>query len=79
VDMNLLHNRENHQLRKYLGEAPFIAGFPEGSPGRVGQWLGYQIVKDFMEQKQKLSLQELMNIDNADLILQESNYKPKRP
>lgn len=78
VEMNLLHNRENHQLRKYLGEAPFIAGFPEGSPGRVGQWLGYQIIKDFMEEKPKMSLPELMKLDHADLILQESNYKPKR-
>jgi hypothetical protein len=78
VDMNLLHNRENHQLRKYLGEAPFIAGFPEGSPGRVGQWLGYQIVKDFMAQNPKMSLPDLMKLDQADLILQESNYKPKR-
>lgn len=78
VNMDLLHSIENHQIRKYLGDAPFIAGFPEGSPGRVGQWMGYQIVKAYIDQEGNPSLERLMQEKNADRILQESNYKPKR-
>ena len=78
VDMELLFTSESHIMRKYMGDAPFIAGFPEGSPGRVGQWLGFQVVKSFMENNKEVSLQELMKIENANKILRKSNYKPKR-
>lgn len=78
IEMELLHTSDNHEIRKYLGDAPFVAGFPEGSPGRVGQWVGWQIVKDYMEKNENISLAQLMQIQNADLILQQSNYKPKR-
>lgn len=78
IEMNLLHTTDNYKIRKYLGDAPFIAGFPEGSPGRVGQWVGWQIVEDYMDKNTNTTLEELMKIENADLILQQSNYKPKR-
>lgn len=77
VDMELLFSIENHKILKFMGDAPFIAGFPEGSPGRVGQWMGYKIVSAYMENN-KVSLQELMKIKDSNKILQQSNYKPKR-
>jgi hypothetical protein len=78
IEMELLHISDNQIIRKYLGDAPFVAGFPEGAPGRVGQWVGWQIVKDYMEKNEKTTLADLMQMQNADLILQQSNYKPKR-
>lgn len=78
VDMELLFTTEVHQIRKYMGDAPFIAGFPEGSPGRVGQWVGYEIVKAFMNNHKDMSLEDLMNLQDANKILQKSNFKPKR-
>lgn len=78
VDMELLFAKESHQIRKYMGDAPFIAGFPEGSPGRVGHWVGYQIVSAYMQNNKEVSLQQLMQTDDANKILRESNYKPKR-
>jgi hypothetical protein len=77
IDMELLFSDKNFQIRKYMGDAPFIPGFPEGSPGRVGQWVGYQIVNAFMEKQSKVSLEQLMQIENSNKILQESRYKPK--
>jgi len=78
IDMELLFATENHQIRKYMGDAPFVAGFPEGSPGRVGQWVGYQLVKSFMENNKDIGLKELMEIQDANQILRKSNYKPQR-
>lgn len=77
VDMELFYISENFTIRKYLGDAPFIAGFPEGSPGRVGIWLGYQIVNAFMDEQNQTTLPELMATD-PNKILQRSNFKPKR-
>jgi len=78
IDLELLFSTENHQIRKYMGDAPFVAGFPEGSPGRVGQWVGYQLVKSFMDNNQDVGLKDLMEIQGANRILRMSNYKPKR-
>lgn len=77
LEMELFFTTENYQIRKYLGDSPFIAGFPEGSPGRVGQWLGYEVVKAYMERNSGTDLKDLMKIRDANHILQESKYKPK--
>ena len=76
--MELLHTSDNNKIKKYLGDAPFVAGFPEGSPGRVGQWIGWQIVAAYMDKNKNVSLAQLMKTQNADLILQQSKYKPQR-
>ena len=78
IDMELLFNSENHQIRKYMGDAPFVTGFPEGSPGRVGQWMGYKLVKSFMENNPDVDISGLMEIQDANKILRKSNYKPQR-
>ena len=77
LEMELLFTTENYQIRKYLGDAPFIAGFPEGSPGRVAQWLGYEIVKAYMQRNKGRTLPQLMQIEDANQILQQSKYKPQ--
>lgn len=78
IDMELLFASENHQIRKYMGDAPFVAGFPEGSPGRVGQWVGFQLVKSYMENNTDVTLSQLMETQDANKILRKSNYKPRR-
>ena len=77
VDNDILYSNDNLTISKYAGEAPFVAGFPEGSPGRVGKWLGYQIVKKYMDEQQDASLKDLLNA-KASVILTESKYKPRR-
>ncbi len=76
IDNNLLYVKETPEIMKYMGESPFIQGFPEGSPGRVGHWVGWQIVKAYMEKNPSLTLTELMNEKDAQKILNDSKYKP---
>ena len=78
IDMELLYTVENHLIKKYLGDAPFIAGFPDGSPGRVGQWIGYQVVSSYMENNSTEGLTSLFEMKDANHILQKSKYKPQR-
>lgn len=77
IDNDLLYSNNNTSIRKYMGAAPFIVGFPEGSPGRVGHWIGWQIVKRYMEEFKNTSLTELLEKD-ANKILSDSKYKPER-
>jgi hypothetical protein len=63
-------------IQTYIGEGPFTQGFSqENSPGNLGQWFGWQIVKKYAEKKSSLSPAEIMKT-NARKILDEAKYKP---
>ena len=64
-------------IQDYLGEGPFTRGMPESaSPGNIGQWVGWQIVKKFAEKKPELTVQQVLETP-AKTIFQEAKYKPK--
>jgi len=77
VDNDLFFKVDHKNVVKYINEGPFTTGFPKESPARVGVWLGYQIVKGFMKQK-NTSLQELMYLNDAKTIFAASKYKPAK-
>jgi hypothetical protein len=62
---------------KYINEGPFTAGFPRESPGKIGVWLGYKIIKKYVEQQPQITLKQLFDNRNAQQILTNSKYKPK--
>jgi gliding motility-associated lipoprotein GldB len=76
IDNDLLYTKETSEIIKYMGEAPFVQGFPEGSPGRIGHWQGWQIVKAYMKNNPTITIEQLMNKSNAQQILNDSKYKP---
>jgi uncharacterized protein YjaZ len=45
-----------------LNEGPFTVGLPEKSPDRLGQFLGWKIVREFMEQNESISFNELIKL-----------------
>jgi uncharacterized protein YjaZ len=77
VDEELLFKTEYMTINKWINQAPFVAGIPKESPGRLGQWVGWQIVRAYMNENPSITVQELMQNDNAQDILNRSKYKPK--
>ncbi|MCW3074318.1 MAG: hypothetical protein JWP69_1387 [Flaviaesturariibacter sp.] len=71
-----LYSIEPVTMQTYLGEAPFTQGFPESSPGNIGQWVGWRIVQKFAKENPKLSLQEILKTP-AKQVFEGSKYKPK--
>ncbi len=78
INQEMLYTNDNFEIRKFIGEGPFTAGFPEDAPSKLGQFIGYQIVSQFMEKSDKTSLNKLMEMDDAQNILSISNYKPNK-
>ncbi len=76
LDKNLLYDTQFEQF-KYVKEGPTTYGMPKESPGKVGAWLGWQIVQKFMEEKPNTTLKELIAITDGQKILTGSKYKPK--
>jgi len=77
VDEELLFKTEYMIVNKWINQAPFVAGIPKESPGRLGQWVGWKIVRTYMRENSSVTIQELMQNDNAQDILTRSKYKPK--
>ncbi len=64
-------------IQAYIGEAPFTQGFSqELSPGNMGPWIGWQIIKKFESKHPELKPRDLMMTDTRK-ILDEAKYKPK--
>ena len=71
-----LYSIEPVTMQTYLGEAPFTQGFPETSPGNIGQWVGWRIVQKFADANPKLTLQQVLETP-AKQVFEGSKYKPK--
>ena len=61
---------------QYLKDAPHTAFLPNESPGKVGVWVGYQIIIAFMKHHPDVTLKELVDLTDYQKILKESRYKP---
>lgn len=72
-----LYTIEPAVIQNYIGEAPFTQGFSqEASPGNLGPWIGWQIIKKFIEKNPDLKPDQLMQATPKQ-ILEEAKYKPK--
>jgi hypothetical protein len=71
-----LYSIEPVTLQNYLGEAPFTQGFPESSPGNIGQWIGWRIVQKFSENNPDITLQQILQTP-AKAIFEGAKYRPK--
>lgn len=71
-----LYTKDPLATQNYMGEAPFTQSLGPSSPGNIGQWIGWQIVKKFVDKNSSLSVADVLNTD-ARKILEGSRYKPK--
>ena len=72
-----LHSLDAVTIQTYMGEGPFTQGLnQEHSPGKIGPWIGWQILKNFEEKKPDLVIEEIMKTPPAQ-ILELAKYKPK--
>jgi len=76
IDQKHLFSTDLQLIRKYMNDAPFTAPVSQDSPGRLGTWLGWQIVESYMSKNPKISLTDLMKESNYQKMLEDSGYRP---
>ena len=78
VSKNLLFNTNEDRVDKYIEEGPFTndADVPQESSPRIGEWIGWQIVKKYMNNNPNMTLDELFRDKDYRKILTQSKYKP---
>ncbi|MDR7131547.1 gliding motility-associated lipoprotein GldB [Algoriphagus sp. 4150] len=76
VENELLYETNPFEIRKYIGEAPFTDAISTKAPGRLGRWLGWNIVDDY-QFNQDVPLDVLMAEPDAEKIFRGSGYRPR--
>ncbi|MEN9686424.1 MAG: hypothetical protein RLZZ28_2210 [Bacteroidota bacterium] len=76
IQNDLLYSTDPNNARDYMNEAPNTPALGEASPGNIGQFVGAQIVKKWMEKNPKTGPDLLMKTP-AKQIFEEAKYKPK--
>lgn len=77
IQNELLYKTDWQETMHFIGDGPSTQGMPPGSPGRIGYFVGLQIIRKYMDRHPEVTLQQLM--DNKDLvgIFSESKYRPR--
>lgn len=79
IEKELLYSNDAELEARFLVRAPFSKFYQQAdrdSPGRIGVWLGWQIVAAYMRTN-TVTLQQLMRTDSEE-IFKNSNYKPRK-
>jgi hypothetical protein len=76
VQNELLYTTDFKTQSNLIQDGPFTTGLSNESPARLGQYIGWKIIRAYMSKHPETSLQDLIEIDDAQLILQNSGYKP---
>jgi gliding motility-associated lipoprotein GldB len=79
IEGKMLFDSDTKLAGRFINPAPFSKFYLEidnESPGRVGAWIGWQIVRSYTENNET-SLQDMLKMDAKELF-EKSKYKPKK-
>lgn len=79
IKRDLLYSNRRTEFDKLIVPSPIGATWmPRESPGKTANWIGWQIVKAYMKNNPNITVEELIKMEDAQLILDGSKYRPKR-
>lgn len=61
----------------FFGDGPFTQAYSNDAPSRLGEFFGLNIIRSYFA-NHEISLQDLMNRKDLQIIFQDSGYKPKK-
>ncbi|MFN8276619.1 MAG: hypothetical protein U0T84_03980 [Chitinophagales bacterium] len=77
-EQDLLYKVNFMEQKRFTGDGPTTPSMPPESPGRVGSWVGWQMVRKYMrDARGQVSLQDLLEKKTAKEIIAKAGYKPK--
>jgi len=76
IDQKHLFSTDIQLIHKYMNDAPFTSTISQESPGRLGTFIGWQIVQSYMDKNETVGLKDLMDEENYQKLLENSGYRP---
>lgn len=80
IEKQILYKTDPEWVDRFLEPAPFSKFYLQldnESPGKVGRWIGWQIVRSYHKNNPEISLKKLIKTPSQELF-NLSKYKPKR-
>lgn len=74
----ILYTTDQAEIIKFTSDGPFTTAFSKESAPRIGYWTGWQIVRQYMKNNPETSLSELIELNDAQILLAKSKYKPRK-
>ena len=78
VEDQVFYSTSHLIKQKYLADRPKTIEVGEKCPGRIAQWVGWQMVSSYEKSHSEAGLPVIMDIANADKLFKESKYKPEK-
>ncbi len=78
IENEMLYSTDSFIIDKFILDGPFTSGFPGDAPAMMGKWIGWQIVRSYMDHHKNKSLQDLIALYDSQQILTDSKYKPRK-
>ena len=71
-----LYSTDFLQYRDFLEEKPFSTQIAQDAPPRIGQFLGWKIVRSYMDKNPQIGLNELAENQDYEAIFKEASFRP---
>jgi len=73
---DVLFSKTPREVNRIMSDGPFTNGFPRESPGRIGEWVGWQIVTAYMDDHEEMTIEQLFKeIDPQEIM---KSYRPSK-
>lgn len=76
IENQILYTTDHQVKKKFIDERPNVYEIGEKCPGRIGAWVGWEIVEEYMKNND-VGIHELLNETDHHKIFEKSGYKPK--
>tara|TARA_B100000900_G_scaffold59945_3_gene45391 strand:+ start:1802 stop:2950 length:1149 start_codon:yes stop_codon:yes gene_type:complete len=75
IEKDMLFSTDETKFRQFIHEGPFVKGLPEEAPSRLGYYMGYQIIANYL-QENEIAIEELLvnDLESEEYI---KNYQPE--
>jgi len=78
IGNKMLYSTNTQVINKFILDAPFTPFFSNDSPGRIGCWTGWQILRSYYARQEDADLLRLLGEYDAQKILDGSGYRPRK-
>ena len=75
---DMLYETSLNKIQKFIGPSPDSPGMPSQAPGNTASWLGLQIVSSYMKTHPQTTLPQLIELKDAQAIMDQAGYRPPR-
>jgi gliding motility-associated lipoprotein GldB len=76
IENELLFETSHFIKDKFISERPQTIEISQNCPGRIGRWIGWEIVKEYQD-RNEVTFKEIMGNSDAREIFVQSRFKPR--